>query len=337
MLRLYFNSNIKSLSKRLFGFGNSRGGGFRNNESGGGYGGFGGRGSNQSQNIQPIKFDVAKLEPFHKDLYEEHPDVTALSEKDIETFHKESGMVIDGMKAPNPVLKFDKIILPEQMQKDIIKIGFGSPTPIQSQAWPVMLKGHDLVGVAETGSGKTLAFALPSLLHVSAQPHTRGGEGPIVLVLAPVRELAQQIYDEFATKFKSTTGDAGIKIDAVYGQMSIGKRQTFENNLSRVGVDILVASPGRIIDLMSSGRIDMSRCTMIVIDEADRMLDMGFAPQLEQIFGQIRPDRQVCMFSATWPREVKQIARKFLNDPVLLSVSHSGEGPSANPKANPRV
>jgi len=169
----------------------------------------------------------------------------------------------------------------------------------------VALKGHDFVGIAQTGSGKTLGFMLPGIIHCNHQDYLQRGDGPIVLVLAPTRELAQQIQ-ETAQKFGQSSR---IKNTCVFGGAPKGPQlRDIEN-----GCEVVIATPGRLIDFLEMGKISLKRVTYMCLDEADRMLDMGFEPQIRKIFEQIRPDRQVLMWSATWPKEVKQLAHDFLN------------------------
>lgn len=169
-----------------------------------------------------------------------------------------------------------------------------------------------MIGISATGSGKTLAFLLPAMIHINAQPYLQPGDGPIVLVLAPTRELAMQIKEE-CDKFGVTSG---IKNTVVYG--GVPKRSQVQD--LRHGMEIVIATPGRLIDHLESGVTNLRRVTYLVLDEADRMLDMGFEPQLRKIVSQIRPDRQTLMWSATWPREVQAIARDFLSDPYQVTV-----------------
>lgn len=190
--------------------------------------------------------------------------------------------------------------------------GFKAPTPIQSQGWPMALSGRDLVGIAATGSGKTLAFILPALIHIRAQPYLQPGDGPICLVLSPTRELANQTQEE-CQRFGSSSG---IRNTCVYG--GVGKRGQIE--ALRRGAEIVIATPGRLLDLLEMGATNLRRVTYLVMDEADRMLDMGFEVQIRKIVGQIRPDRQTLMWSATWPQEVQQLARDFLHDPIQVNV-----------------
>ena len=190
--------------------------------------------------------------------------------------------------------------------------GFAAPTAIQSQGWPMALSGRDVVGIAETGSGKTLTYCLPAIVHINAQPLLAPGDGPIVLVLAPTRELAVQIQQE-ALKFGKSSK---IRNTCVYGGVPKGPQI---RDLAR-GVEICIATPGRLIDMLEAGKTNLRRVTYLVLDEADRMLDMGFEPQIRKIIGQIRPDRQTCMWSATWPKEVRQLASDYLNDYIQVNI-----------------
>ncbi|EDW31057.1 GL15249 [Drosophila persimilis] len=192
--------------------------------------------------------------------------------------------------------------------------GFTKPTAIQSQGWPIALSGRDLVGIAQTGSGKTLAYMLPAIVHIGKQPPILRGEGPIALVLAPTRELAQQI--------QSVVRDYGhlcqpeIRHTCIFGGSS---KVPQARDLER-GVEVIIATPGRLIDFLENRNTNLARCTYLVLDEADRMLDMGFEPQIRKIIEQIRPDRQVVMWSATWPKEVQALAGDFLNDYIQINI-----------------
>ena len=177
--------------------------------------------------------------------------------------------------------------------------GFSAPTAIQAQGWPIALSGKDMVGIAMTGSGKTLAYLLPSIIHINHQPYLERGDGPIALVLAPTRELAQQIQ-EVAIEFGKSSK---IRNTCVFGGAPKGPQiRDLEN-----GCEIVIATPGRLIDILEMGKTNLRRTTYLVLDEADRMLDMGFEPQIRKIIEQIRPDRQVLMWSATWPKEVRLV------------------------------
>jgi len=169
-----------------------------------------------------------------------------------------------------------------------------------------------MVGISATGSGKTLAFLLPAMIHINAQQYLKPGEGPIVLVLAPTRELAVQIKEE-CDKFGASSG---VKNTVVYG----GVPKSRQVRDLRSGIEIVIATPGRLIDHLEQGNTNLKRVTYLVLDEADRMLDMGFEPQLRKIVSQIRPDRQVLMWSATWPKEVENLARDYLESYYQVTV-----------------
>merc|ERR1719272_1758023 len=221
--------------------------------------------------------------------------------------------VVAGTNIPKPVRNFEEASFPDYVLDEIAKAGFREPTPIQVQGWPIALSGRDMVGIAETGSGKTLAFLLPSIVHINAQPYLSKGDGPIVLVMAPTRELAIQTKEESSRFGKSSK----IKNTCVYGGMPKGPQQRDLRN----GVEIVIATPGRLIDFLDSGATNLKRVTYLVLDEADRMLDMGFEPQIRKITSQCRPDRQTLMWSATWPKEVQRLARDLCKeDPVHINV-----------------
>lgn len=189
---------------------------------------------------------------------------------------------------------------------------YTKPTCIQAQGWPLALSGRDVVGVAQTGSGKTLSYILPALIHAKAQRPLARGEGPMVLVLAPTRELAvqiQQVSLEFGKLFRARTV-------CLYG--GVPKSGQIREMMN--GAEIVVATPGRLIDLIKMGRTNLQRCSFLVLDEADRMLDMGFEDDIRTIIGQIRSDRQTLMWSATWPKEVQALARDYLGDFVQINV-----------------
>eukprot|EP01017_Pseudomicrothorax_dubius_P030475 TRINITY_DN3809_c0_g2_i3.p1 TRINITY_DN3809_c0_g2~~TRINITY_DN3809_c0_g2_i3.p1 ORF type:complete len:626 (+),score=100.00 TRINITY_DN3809_c0_g2_i3:96-1973(+) len=214
---------------------------------------------------------------------------------------------------PNPILNYDEVKFPSGLTSAFSKAGFKEPTPIQAQGWPIAMKGHDLIGIAKTGSGKTLAFMIPAFIHLMSQDRPRPGEGPVVLVLAPTRELAVQINDE-CVKFG---GGIGIRVVAVYG----GAEKYQQKRALFRGVDVVIATPGRLIDLMEQGATNLKRVTYLVLDEADRMLDMGFEDQIREIVSKVRSDRQTLMWSATWPPNVKTLARELCQeDPIKIQV-----------------
>ena len=212
-----------------------------------------------------------------------------------------------------PVTKtFEELNLIPPIYNTIRSNGWTYPTPIQSVALPIALKGRDMIGIAKTGSGKTAAFIIPAFLHILQQDPIKTGDGPIALVLSPTRELAQQT-DEVADKFASALN---MKHVCIFGG---APRRTQASGLIR-RPQLVIATPGRLIDFMESGLCPMNRCTFLVLDEADQMLDMGFEPQIRKIIGNITEDRQTLMFSATWPKEIQDLANDFLKDPVQMNI-----------------
>ncbi|QID82020.1 ATP-dependent RNA helicase dbp2 [Saccharomyces pastorianus] len=269
---------------------NSRGGDFRGGRNsdrnshndrpqGGNYrGGFGGRSNyNQPQELIKPNWDeeLPKLPTFEKNFYVEHESVRDRSDSEIAQFRKENEMTISGHDIPKPITTFDEAGFPDYVLNEVKAEGFDKPTGIQCQGWPMALSGRDMVGIAATGSGKTLSYCLPGIVHINAQPLLAPGDGPIVLVLAPTRELAVQIQTE-CSKFGHSSR---IRNTCVYG--GVPKSQQIRD-LSR-GSEIVIATPGRLIDMLEIGKTNLKRVTYLVLDEADRMLDMGFEPQIRKI------------------------------------------------------
>lgn len=284
---------------------------------GGRDGGFGGRGGGRfndapRQELSVPQWDIEQLPKFEKNFYTEHPNVAARSDADIEAFRNKNEMSVQGHDIPHPITTFDEAGFPDYVLNELKAQGFPKPTAIQCQGWPMALSGRDMVGIAATGSGKTLSYCLPGIVHINAQPLLKPGDGPIVLVLAPTRELACQIQTE-CSKFGSSSR---IRNTCVYGGAPKGPQI---RDLAK-GVEICIATPGRLIDMLEAGKTNLKRVTYLVLDEADRMLDMGFEPQIRKIVDQIRPDRQTLMWSATWPKEVQALARDYLNDPIQVTI-----------------
>ncbi|KAG5871721.1 hypothetical protein JTB14_036477 [Gonioctena quinquepunctata] len=229
----------------------------------------------------------------------------------IEQYRNTKEITVDA-NAPNPIQNFDEANFPDYVLNEISNQGYEAPTAIQAQGWPIAMSGHDMVGIAQTGSGKTLGYILPAIVHINNQAPLNRGEGPIALILAPTRELAQQIQ-QVANDFGRSSY---VRNTCVFGGAPKGPQA---RDLER-GVEICIATPGRLIDFLSKGTTNLERCTYLVLDEADRMLDMGFEPQIRKILGQVRPDRQTLMWSATWPKEVKKLAADFMSNPVHLNI-----------------
>ena len=303
------NSNVNGFTGSN-GYGNGYSNGY--GSSGGYAGGTGDKMSALGAGLKDQQFDISTLPKFEKQFYQEDEAVSSRSSRDVDTFRRDKQITVQGRGVPRPVEGFDEAGFPSYVMSEVKAQGFQAPTPIQSQGWPMALSGRDMVGIAETGSGKTLTYSLPAIVHINAQPLLAPGDGPIVLVLAPTRELAVQIQEEM-TKFGKSSR---IRNTCVYGGVPKGPQI---RDLTR-GVEICIATPGRLIDMLESGKTNLRRVTYLVLDEADRMLDMGFEPQIRKILGQIRPDRQTLMWSATWPKDVRQLASDFLNDFIQVNI-----------------
>ncbi len=213
-------------------------------------------------------------------------------------------------------MSFASLNLDNALLRAIEESGYTTPTAIQAQAIPVVTAGHDLMASAQTGTGKTAAFMLPAL-NLLATPHELKSRGPRILVLVPTRELATQV-NEAARKY-------GKFIRARTVSIVGGMPYPLQNKLLSQPLDILVATPGRLLDHMERGRIDLSRLQMLVLDEADRMLDMGFLPDVERICEQLTAERQTLLFSATLDGDIARIARQILKNPKTIQVATQKE------------
>src|SRR5258706_11024209 len=208
-------------------------------------------------------------------------------------------------------MHFNELGLSPELLQAITDTGYTTPTPIQQQAIPVVASGRDVLGCAQTGTGKTASLALPMIAHLAAGRSR--ARMPRSLILEPTRELATQVeaaFERYGKHHRLTTA-------LLIGGESFGDQQ---RKLDR-GVDVLIATPGRMLDLFERGKILLSDVRILVIDEADRMLDMGFIPDVERIVGLLPPRRQTLFFSATMPPEIRRLADAFLKDPLEISVS----------------
>jgi ATP-dependent RNA helicase RhlE len=212
---------------------------------------------------------------------------------------------------------FDMLGLAPALNDALKSAKLTQPTPIQNKAIPLALEGHDILGLAQTGTGKTLAFGLPLIDHLLAQPGKPAPKMAKSLILAPTRELVNQIADSLRGLCKNTK----LRVATVVGGQSINKQIMF---LSR-GTDILVATPGRLIDLMDRRAVDLSSVKHLVLDEADQMLDMGFIHALRRIAPELGTPRQTMLFSATMPKQMEELSRAYLNNPHRVQVSPPGK------------
>ena len=208
---------------------------------------------------------------------------------------------------------FEHLGLIEPIQKAVKKEGYTTPTPIQQQAIPVVLQGKDILGLAQTGTGKTAAFAIPILQLLSEAGQSKGYKHTRALIVTPTRELAVQISESFASygHFLKLTHEV------IFGGVS----QHSQTLALRNGVDILIATPGRLLDLMNQGYVHLDHLEMFVLDEADRMLDMGFIHDVKKLIRQLPKQRQTLLFSATMPPPIAQLAQSMLHEPVRIEVT----------------
>ncbi|KAJ4805977.1 ATP-dependent RNA helicase DBP3 [Rhynchospora pubera] len=238
-------------------------------------------------------------------------------EEDSKTVTVSGENTIDKKYAP--LTSFEQSNLPENVLQCCQN--FKKPSPIQSHAWPFLLNGRDFIGIAATGSGKTIAFGVPALMHILNKKKQSKKAVPRCLVLSPTRELAQQISDVL-----SEAGSAcGVKTVCLYGGTSKGP----QISALKSGVDIVIGTPGRMKDLIEMGVCSLKEVSFVVLDEADRMLDLGFEPEVRAILSQTCSVRQMVMFSATWPLAVHQLAQEFM-DPNPVKVVIGSEDLSAN-------
>jgi ATP-dependent RNA helicase RhlE len=205
-------------------------------------------------------------------------------------------------------MNFKQFNLDSRLNAGIRRAGFHQPTPIQVQAIPMALAGHDLIGTAQTGTGKTAAFVLPILHKLLSNP----GKGTRALIITPTRELAEQIHQTFRSLGRGT----GIRSTSIYGGVGAAP----QIDALRRGVDIIVACPGRLLDHIQSKHAKLSSLDVLVLDEADRMLDMGFLPDIKRILKHIPARRQTMLFSATFPKEIEHLAAQALHNPKRVAI-----------------
>ena len=221
----------------------------------------------------------------------------------------------EGAQEPATVTFSDFGLHPDVL-KAVTAAGYTKPTPIQAKAIPVVMAGHDVMAAAQTGTGKTAGFALPIInaLMPSASHSASPARHPVrALIIAPTRELADQIHDNVKTYIQFTP----LRSAAVFGGVDMQP----QTNALRAGVEILIATPGRLLDHVQQKSVNLSQVQLLVLDEADRMLDMGFLPDIQRIINLLSPRRQNLMFSATFSDEIRKLAKRFLNEPKLIEVA----------------
>ncbi|KAI9707346.1 MAG: RNA-dependent ATPase [Candelina mexicana] len=262
--------------------------------------------------------------------YVEDPALSALPQADIYSFLASNFITITDPLASSttlrPITSFSFLPITDESQRAPFK-SFSSPTPIQAAAWPFVLTGRDVIGVAETGSGKTLAFGVPCIHYITSLPKSKKNQGLKAVMVSPTRELAMQIHEQIVR----LATPAGFEAVCVYGGVSKEEQRAALKTAS-----IVVATPGRLNDLINEGYADLSNASYLVLDEADRMLDKGFEEEVKKIINTTPPTarRQTLMFTATWPESVRELAKTFMTSPVRISI---GDNPTGELRANARI
>ncbi|AMD21302.1 HER023Wp [Eremothecium sinecaudum] len=270
--------------------------------------------------LRMVQYSEEELEPFVKNLYQEPDEIRSMSEEEVADLRLAlDNTTVKGVGCPRPIMKWSHLGLSSDIMYQLEReLHFSVPTPIQAQAIPAIMSGKDVIGISKTGSGKTVSFLLPLLRQIKVQrPLSPDETGPIGLLLAPTRELAMQIHEE-VVKFTAKT--PGLRSICCTGGSELKKQIS---DIKR-GMEIVVATPGRFIDLLSlnGGKlVNPRRIVFVVMDEADRLFDLGFEPQINQIMKCIRPDKQCVLFSATFPAKLKSFASKILTKPVYITIN----------------
>jgi ATP-dependent RNA helicase DDX5/DBP2 len=244
------------------------------------------------------------------------PSSAAGNELSPEAYCRKHEITVSGGQVPPPLMSFEATGLPNELLREVYSAGFSAPSPIQAQSWPIAMQNRDIVAIAKTGSGKTLGYLIPGFMHLQ-RIHNDSRMGPTILVLSPTRELATQIQVE-ALKFGKSSK---ISCACLYGGAPKGPQL---KEIER-GVDIVVATPGRLNDILEMKRISLHQVSYLVLDEADRMLDMGFEPQIRKIVNEVPTKRQTLMYTATWPKEVRKIAADLLVNPAQVNIGNVDE------------
>lgn len=269
----------------------------------------------KKKDIPTIDYSKIELNPIRKNFWFEPYELSQMTEAEVQELRLDlDGIKVSGKDVPKPVQKWSHCGLTQPLLNVVDNLGYEKPTPIQMQALPVIMSGRDVIGVAKTGSGKTMAFLLPMFRHIKDQEPVND-DGPIGLILTPTRELATQIFRDC----KPFLSALNLRAVCAYGGPPI-KDQIAQ---LKAGAEIVVATTGRFIDLLAANQgrvVNLKRTTYIVLDEADRMFDMGFEPQVMKIFANVRPDRQTVLFSATMPRIIDALVKKVLKNPVEITV-----------------
>uniref|UniRef100_F6R9N2 RNA helicase n=1 Tax=Monodelphis domestica TaxID=13616 RepID=F6R9N2_MONDO len=267
--------------------------------------------------LPPIDHSEIDYPPFEKNFYNEHEEITSLTPQQVIDLRHKLNLRVSGAAPPRPGSSFAHFGFDEQLMHQIRKSEYTQPTPIQCQGVPVALSGRDMIGIAKTGSGKTAAFIWPMLIHIMDQKELDPGDGPIAVIVCPTRELCQQIHAECKRFGKAYN----LRSVAVYGGGSMWEQA----KALQEGAEIVVCTPGRLIDHVKKKATNLQRVSYLVFDEADRMFDMGFEYQVRSIASHVRPDRQTLLFSATFRKKIEKLARDILIDPIRVVQGDIGE------------
>ncbi|XP_071325451.1 ATP-dependent RNA helicase DDX42 isoform X2 [Trachinotus anak] len=267
--------------------------------------------------LPPIDHSEIDYPPFEKNFYNEHEELSNLTGTQVLELRQKLNLRVSGAAPPKPCTSFAHFSFDEQLMHQIRKSEYTQPTPIQCQGVPIALSGRDMIGIAKTGSGKTAAFIWPMLVHIMDQKELEAGEGPIAVIVCPTRELCQQIHAECKRFGKAYS----LRSVAVYGGGSMWEQA----KALQEGAEIVVCTPGRLIDHVKKKATSLQRVTYLVFDEADRMFDMGFEYQVRSIASHVRPDRQTLLFSATFRKKIERLARDILIDPIRVVQGDIGE------------
>eukprot|EP00731_Ephydatia_muelleri_P029374 Em0020g1018a len=271
------------------------------------------------------KWDLDRLPRFEKNLYKEHPNVKARNPEEVEVYRKARQVYVRGRSVPDPVMSFEEAGFPDYIYDTLLKQGYTEPTAIQAQGWPMALTGRDFVGIATNWIRKDCRVHPARYSPNQSASKIAARRMDHCPCAGATRELALQVkwsnFDHTGVATQEVADIFGrpsrIRSCCVYGGASKGPQIRDLQD----GVEICIATPGRLIDFLDAGKTNMRRwCTYLVLDEADRMLDMGFEPQIRKIVDLIRPDRQTLMWSATWPKEVKTLAEDFLSDYIQVNI-----------------
>lgn len=263
-------------------------------------------------------------------VYTENASLAALPQAEIDSFLADHFITITDPRSASatlrPLISFSYLPITEPAQLAPFK-AFKAPTPIQAASWPFLFSGRDVIGVAETGSGKTMAFAVPCVRAISSLPKNQRNKGPRAVIVSPTRELAMQSHEQIMNLARAS----GLQAVCVYGGVPKD-----EQRKALKTADIVVATPGRLNDLINEGYADLTKAKYVVLDEADRMLDKGFEEEIRKIINTTPSlgNRQTLMFTATWPESVRALAATFMTTPVRINI---GDNPTGDLRANTRI